>query len=233
MSKGFEIAIDGPVAAGKGTVAVALAEKLGGLFLYTGAMYRSVALLCIERGLDLHDEASVVEVLSDTNIEYRDEKIFLNDKDITDRIKLPDTANGSSVVSRYWQVRRELVKKQQLLAQHAINQGKVVIAEGRDIGTRVLPSADLKIFLTSSLETRARRGVQRYKGQRVEKNLEEVIEETKERDRKDYERRLDPLPRNPAELGYWVIDNSEQTEEETVNLILNRLKEKGLINDTN
>lgn len=231
MSKGFSIAIDGPIASGKGTVATALANKLDGLFMSTGSMYRSVALLCLEKGIDINSETEVTRVLPSVNIDYLGKRVFLNGSDVTDKLRQPDVSHASSVVAVYAKIRNDLVKKQQQIAQQYVDKGQIVIADGRDTGTRVFPKAALKIFLTANLNVRAKRSLERYKQEGVEKNLEEVILETEIRDKRDTERKIDPLPSNPVALGYWVLDNSNQTEEETINSITVELKRRGLIND--
>lgn len=231
MNKGFSIAIDGPIASGKGTLAIALADKLGGFFMNTGGMYRAVAFLCLERGIDIQSEEKVARVLSDVNVDFKDQKVFLNDRDITERIKESDVASGSSVVAVYSAVRKDLVYKQQKIAKDIANRGQVVIAEGRDTGTKVLPNASLKIFLTARLEVRAKRSLLRYKQKGIDKSLDEVIAETKIRDERDANREIDPLVSIPLNFGYWVLDNSDQTEEQSINSILQELRKRGLIND--
>lgn len=233
MTKGFSIAIDGPIASGKGTVATALADKLNGLFMSTGNMYRSVALLCLKRGIDINDETAVVSVLSDINAEYKGKKFFLNGRDVTEEIRQPDVSHGSSVVAIYKKIREDLVRKQQEIAKKHTENGQIVIADGRDTGTRVFPDAKLKIFLTANLEERAKRSLERYKKEGVNKSLDKVVLETKIRDKRDTERKIDPLPLSPVSLGYWVLDNSNQTEEETIDIIMQELRKKGLINDKN
>lgn len=229
MPQGIVIAIDGPVASGKESLAKRLATRLSGFHLYTGAMYRCVALLCIQRNLDVNEEDQVVSVLSDTNVDFRDNRIFLNEEDVTDRIKEPDTANGASIVGVYKSVRDELVKKQQHVAKQVIAEGQTVIAEGRDIGTEVLPDADLKIFLTADLKIRAQRRQMQYEAQGITKTIDEVLKEIEMRDKRDKERKFGPLSSDPTGQGYWTLDNSNQSEEESVDSIINKLQEKGLI----
>ncbi len=233
MTKAFSIAIDGPVAAGKGTIAIDLTNRLDGFYIYTGAMYRCVALLCLQRGINLEDEAQVLTVLSDINMEFQGGKVLLNGNDITQRIKEPDAARGSSFVSRHKKVRADLVIKQQEIAKKAIESGQIVIADGRDIGTVVLPDAAVKIFLTANVDVRIERELGRYREQGIIKDRESIIEEIKQRDERDFNRDIDPLPANPQALGYWVLDNSSQSEGETVGIIMQELKKKGLLNDQN
>src|SRR5258708_4281955 len=145
MSKGFVIAIDGPVASGKGTIAAKLAHELHGFYLYTGAMYRSTALLCIEKELNLNNENEVESVLPDLNVDFENNNIFLNGRDVTNRLKEPDCAQGASLVGIFPNVRSRVVKKLQEVSQKAIDEGKIVITEGRDTGTVIFPTAKLKI----------------------------------------------------------------------------------------
>ena len=189
--KGFVIALDGPVASGKGTVATQLAKKLNGFYLYTGAMYRSIALLCINKHLDLENESEVETVLPDLNIDFDGEKVFLNGQDVAMRLQQPDTASGASVVGVYKKVRDEAVRKQQLIGQKAVDEGKVVVVEGRDTGTTVFPNASFKVFLTARPEVRARRRMEQY--MQEEKNLEQQLIELKKRDSRDLGRPISPL----------------------------------------
>jgi CMP/dCMP kinase len=227
VKNGFVIAIDGPVASGKGTVATQLAKKLNGFYLYTGAMYRSIALLGINKGIDLEDEAAVEAVLPDLNVKFDGQKVFLNGQDVTKRLQQPDTASGASVVGVYKKVREEAVRKQQLIGQKAVDEGKVVVVEGRDTGTTVFPNASLKIFLTARPEVRARRRMEQYV--QGGKNLEQQLLELKKRDKRDLERPISPLPDNPEELGYFVLDNSDMTEEQTLHAIVSKIDTKGLV----
>jgi cytidylate kinase len=233
MPQGFSIAIDGPVASGKGTTAAALADKLGGFFINTGGMYRAVALFCIERGIDINNEAKVTSILPEVNIEVRDGKIFLNGNDVTERIKEPDTSDGSSVVAVYGSVREALVKKQQEIGKRAIDQGKIVVAEGRDAGTRIFPGAALKVFLTASMEVRAKRRQVQYLVKGIKKEIQDLIEEIRIRDQRDTGRIIDPLSSDPGKDGYLVLDNSDQTSEQTAEVIMQKLIKRGLIDDKN
>ena len=231
MPQGFSIAIDGPVASGKGTLATALAERIGGFYINTGAMYRAVALLSLERGIDINNEAEVNIVLPDTRIEFKDNDVFLNGRDITERITKPDISHGSSVVAIYGSVRKDLVRKQQQMAKDAIDEGKTVIAEGRDTGTKVFPNSALKIFLTARPEVRALRRTIQYQEKGINKEAHEVLGDLKMRDERDMNREIDPLPSNPSSLGYYILDNSNQTEEESLDSIITELKRRGLIHD--
>ncbi len=228
MNKGFSIAIDGPVASGKGTLAETLANKLGGFSINTGAMYRAVALFCLSKNINLEKEEDVISVLPNINIELKD-NVYLNGNDVTERLKEPNVASASAVVAYYSGVRKDLAERQRKIALQGISEEKVIIAEGRDIGTRVLPDADIKIFLTASPEIRAKRRLGQYIEKGINKKFEDVLEETKIRDELDTTRETDPLPTNPESLGYFVLNDSNQTEEETVQSIIEELRRRGLI----
>lgn len=228
MPQGFTIAIDGPVASGKGTIAKKLAEELKGLYLYTGGMYRSVALACINLGLDVTNPEHVISVLGKIDIQISEEhNVFLNGKDVTERIKQADTASGGSIVAVIPYVRKVLVKRQQEIAKKTIEKGEVVVAEGRDTGTVVFPHAELKVYLTADPEVRAKRRLAQY--ERHEAELEKMLEEIHERDNRDKGRRIDPLPSNPEAHGYFILDNSNLTEEQTLDAIKEELHKKSLI----
>lgn len=225
MNKGFIIAIDGPVASGKGTFSLLLAEKLAGFYLYTGAMYRGVALACFEKGIDVKNPDQVKNILPQVNFEFKDEKVFLNGKDITEKIKEPEIARAGSVVARYPLVREDLVKKQQEIAKKAIDEGRVVVAEGRDTTTVVFPNAALKVFLTASDEIRAKRRLEQYKRKGIERTFEEVYSETKQRDESDTTREASPMY---VASDAMFIDTSNDEIEDTVKRVIEKLKEMDL-----
>jgi CMP/dCMP kinase len=227
---GFVLAIDGPVASGKGTLALRLAKELNAFYLYTGAMYRSIALLCIRAGIDLEDGKSVESVLADFNIEYDGEQIILNGEDVTTRLNEPDTASGASVVGVYEKIREALVARQRQIADAKVKNGMIVVAEGRDTGTVVFPRADFKMYLTARDEVRAKRRMEQYGKSGT--SLDEYLNEIRIRDERDMGRVVGPLPKNPAELGYFILDNSDLTEKESIDAIKKELKERKLINDT-
>src|SRR5437588_12596118 len=146
MKKGFIIAIDGPLASGKGTIAKRLARVLHGVDLYTGAMYRCLALFCINSTIDLQDHPTVIDQLLKITIDYRDDKIFLNNMDVTAAIQDSAVAEGASLVGVISEVRWDFVRRQQEIGREAMKKGKIVIVEGRDIGTAVFPDAALKLY---------------------------------------------------------------------------------------
>ena len=228
MKKGFIIDIDGPLASGKGTIAKKLAQKLGGVDLYTGAMYRCVALYCINNKISLVDAVAVAAQLDKITISYREEKIFLNEQDVTEAIRDHVVAEGASVVGIIPEVRKKLVARQQKIGRAESEEGKIVIVEGRDIGTVVFPDAVLKIYLTARDEVRAQRRFLQYQKQGDTQSLNDVLLETSERDIRDITRNTDPLVSDPAKLGYYVLDNSHMDEEQTIEAILNELRKKNL-----
>jgi cytidylate kinase len=225
MKIGYSIAIDGPVAAGKGTIAPALARKLNGFYINTGAMYRCVALFCFKNNINIENEGDVVKSLDEISIELKNDKIFLNGADVTKEIKKENISILSPKVALYQKVRQKLVSYQHKIAQNALSSGISVVAEGRDTGTKVLPNANLKVFLTADPKVRAQRRLQQIKDRNENKSLEEVLEDIIKRDRQDSERKIDPLVTDPKAYGYFVLDNSRLSEEETINAIIERVKE--------
>lgn len=226
--KGFTIAIDGPVAAGKGTIASELATKLKGFYLYTGAMYRALALACINSNVSVKDPENALRILEENDIEVDEEKVFLNGEDVTERVKQQDTAQGASDVSVFPEIRKVMVEKQQKIAEKVVNKGKIVISEGRDTGTKVFPDSPLKIFLTASPTVRAKRRVEQFKELGREESFEQVLSEVKFRDKNDSERQTDPLVKEPDKFGYFVLDNSNLTEPQTIDIIIEEMKKRGL-----
>lgn len=224
MPESFHIAIDGPVAAGKGTVSKLTAERLGYLYIDTGAMYRMTALLAIRHGADLGDEKALASLISESDMDMRnptaEEKdgrlttVFLNGEDVSWKIRTEDVSAGSSKVAQYKAVREQLVAKQQQIAV-----GKDVVMEGRDITYKVLPDAQLKIFLTASDIVRAKRRHVQLQTRGEDISLDEVYQDLVERDARDSSRSVDPLKIVPEA---WVLDTSELSIEEVVNLIVGK-----------
>lgn len=228
MNNGMVIAIDGPVASGKGTVAPKLAQRVNGMHLYTGGTYRAVALFCSRNGIDIKNEEAVVSSLPNIHVDVDDKNIYLNQENVTEEIKKPEVASASSSISVYGKVREKMVDLQQQIAAREVEKGKIIIADGRDTGTRVFPQADIKIFLTATPEVRAERRMIQYKEKGIEKSFEEVLKETIERDTRDSERKTDPLVKEPEKFGYVVVDNSNQSQEATVDIIVEKIREKGI-----
>lgn len=228
MKEGFVIAIDGPVASGKGTIAQQLARRLTGFDLYTGATYRALALFCIEHQIAV-SESEVALAAEQITIALQDSQILLNGKDVTQRIAEKDVASMSSKIATFPAVRRILVTKQQEIAQQFLQKGQIVVAEGRDTGTVVFPKAAVKLYLTASVETRANRRMQQYHAQGDMRSFEEVFEEIRNRDIRDITRQADPLVSNPEKDGYIVLDNSDMTEEQTLAIIEQELQQRNLL----
>lgn len=227
--KGFVIAIDGPVASGKGTIAPKLAEKIDGIYLYTGGTYRALALYCIQNHIDMSKENQIIEALPNVTINLKGETVLLNGVDVTENLKTPEVAKGSSVISVFGGVREAMIKVQQEVANREVEEGKIVIAEGRDTGTRVFPNAHLKIFLTAKPSVRAKRRLMQYKEKGIDIGFEKVLQETIERDKRDSEREVDPLTKEPEKLGYVIIDSSNQAKEQTIGIIVETLKKSDIL----
>ncbi len=222
----FHIAIDGPVSAGKGTISRLVAEKLQFLYVDTGAMYRVTALLARRADVDFADESKLVELLHKVKLEMRnpneEEKdgrlttVLIDGEDVSWQIRTEEISAGSSEVAQLAEVRKVLVHKQQLIAE-----GQNVIMEGRDITYRVLPDAELKIYLTASDSIRAeRRHLQlQMRGENI--SFEKVFQETLERDARDTTRSVDPLQIVPTA---WVIDTSDLAIDKVVEMIVAKVK---------
>ncbi len=223
----LQIAIDGPVASGKGDIATRLARELGLMHVYTGGFYRSLAYACHQQGISTKDTKEVLEVLGKTNIEQVEPdpgadllyKFIVNGVDVTKDIFLQDM--GSSDVAVIPEVRQFMVGRQQEVAK-----GKRVVMEGRDIGLRVLPDAPIKIYLTASVEERARRRMEQMKTKGIEKSFEEVLEDTKNRDEQDMKRQTDPLQKLP---DAWELDTTNLNQEQVVEAIKKELLARHLL----
>jgi CMP/dCMP kinase len=221
MNAPLHIAIDGPVASGKGDIASRLAGKLNLLYIYTGSMYRALALACINAGIPCNDEKRVMDVLKTVSIDVAPHSVILNGEDVSARIMKQDTAQGASDVGIMIRVRQWMVNRQQEMAK-----GRPVVMEGRDIGLRVLPDAQLKIYLTASIVVRARRRYIQWQEKGIQKTFEETLADTKVRDLQDTTRSVDPLQKLP---GAWEIDTTHMTQDEVVAAIIGELKRMKLI----
>ncbi|MGD9519630.1 MAG: (d)CMP kinase [Armatimonadota bacterium] len=209
----IKIAIDGPAGSGKSTLARSLAETLDYLYVDTGAMYRAVAYLAAKKGLDPakeEDRARIAEIAAQIEFHFEwqdsDMKLYVDDEDVSDVIRTPEVERLSSPVSAIPEVREELVATQQALAQ----AGGIVM-DGRDIGTVVLPDADVKLYVVASPEERARRRWRQLRERGVSRPYQTVLLETTERDKRDSSRPVSPL--RPADDAV-TIDSTNLTQQE-------------------
>lgn len=219
------IAIDGPVAAGKGTVAGQLADRLHGFHLNTGAMYRCLALYCIEHSVDTQDKHAVIEALSHARFELDHNKVELNGVDVIERIKQRDVTTLVPKVAAIKEVREEMVKRQREIGLKMAEKGYIVLTEGRDAATKIFPDARLKLFLTARPEVRAKRRFEQMGGETNKTiTFDQILADTKDRDYKDIHRDASPLSSNPEKDGYFLIDDSNQTEEATIATVLKEIE---------
>ncbi len=212
----FIVAIDGPAGAGKGTITKLVGERLGLVNIDTGATFRCVALNMIQENIKIEEEKRIQDILDKIHIKMEPNgKIFLNEKEVTKRIRENDVNDLVSPVSTLPIVRNKLLEIQRKIAE-----GKNVIMEGRDIGTVVFPNADVKIYLDATAEERARRRVLQNQEKGIEASYEEVLEKIKERDKRDSTREIAPLKK--AEDAIYVDStnlNIDQVVEEVINII--------------
>lgn len=210
--KPIAIAIDGPSGAGKSTIARILAGELGCLYVDTGALYRTVGYAALGRGLDVKSAASIEPMLSEITVELRHQngvqRVWLNGEDVSDCIRTPEVSMAASAVSALPVVRQFLFHLQQDTARR-----QSVIMDGRDIGTVVLPFADVKIFLTASAEDRAQRRFLELQEKGIDTSYEDVLKDMKERDHNDATRAAAPL--KPADDAI-LVDTSGNTLEQSV-----------------
>ncbi|CDQ39788.1 (d)CMP kinase [Virgibacillus salexigens] len=186
------IAIDGPAAAGKSTVAKIVAEKLSCVYIDTGAMYRALTLKAINNSINVNDENALVELLSNTIIELQQsdkgQLVLLDNQDVTAAIRSIEVTNNVSFVAQHPAIRKEMVKRQQNLANK-----RDVVMDGRDIGTHVLPNAEVKIFLIASVDERAKRRYEENINNGISSDLNELKREIEQRDKIDSKREASPL----------------------------------------
>ena len=218
----INVAIDGPAGAGKSTIAKRVAKKMGYIYVDTGAMYRSLALYFIRLGIDKDDEARISEAVKDADvtIKYVDgqQQVLLNDENVTGLIRTEEVGNMASASSVYSSVRSKLLDLQRSLAE-----SNDVIMDGRDIGTCVLPKAQVKVFLTASVDTRADRRYRELVEKGENPDLNKIKKDIEERDYRDSHRENAPL--RQAEDA-TLVDSSDMSIEEVVNTIINLCKDK-------
>lgn len=222
----FRVAIDGPVAAGKGTVARLVASRMGFLYVDTGAMYRVTAYLGLQHKVPLEDESGLVELIEAANIQMRnpvaDEQdgrlttVILDGEDVSWKIRTEQCSQGSSRVAQYAAVRAALVRQQQQIAAE-----QSVVMEGRDITFRVLPDAELKIYLHASDIVRAKRRFLELQTRGQDVTLDGVYQDLLERDARDTTRKIDPLH---IVEDAWVVDTSDFSIDQVVDLIVAKIR---------
>lgn len=222
----FQIAIDGPVAAGKGSVSKLLAKRLGWLYVDTGATYRVATLLALRQGVDLGDEQKIADLVKGVSLDMEPlekagkggslVKVIVNGEDVTEAIRTKEIDERVHMVAALAGVRSELVKKQQEIAGR-----KNVVMEGRDITYRVLPEAQVRIYLDASEDVRVRRRVEQLRSQGMEASVEGVAKRIRERDELDKNRETDPLQIVP---GVWHLDTTGMGIEEVVEKIVERVE---------
>lgn len=218
----YSIAIDGPAGSGKSTIAKKLAKDLAFTYVDTGAMYRAIAIWALENTPDINDEENISSRIDEVNIEldYKDgeQQVILNGENVTDRLRLESTGKAASVISKQKKVREKLVDIQQKTAKE-----QSVIMDGRDIGTKVLPNAFLKIFMTASPEVRAKRRFDELMMKGEDCDYEEILQGVKDRDHADETRAVSPL--KPAEDAI-ILDTSRMSETEVAGKIMALFEER-------
>lgn len=216
LTNKINVAIDGPAGAGKSTVARLVAEKLGYIYVDTGAMYRTVTLKALREGTDLNDPAALGRLAERLDIRLLPEpggqRVLMDGEDVTDRIRSADVTGAVSRVASVPEVRRVLVKLQRDMAAR-----RGVVMDGRDIGTNVLPDAEVKVFMTASVRVRAERRWNEIRGKDPEATIEGLMEAIESRDRADTERETSPLRRADDAL---LLDTSLISAEEAAERVV-------------
>lgn len=213
---GYNVAIDGPAGAGKSTIAKLVAKEKGYVYVDTGAMYRGLAIHFLEKGIEAEEKEKIAEACKDADVTIRYEdgqqQVYLNGKNITAKLREEAVGNMASKSSAIPEVRAKLLELQRELARK-----EDVIMDGRDIGTCVLPDADVKVFLTASVETRAKRRYDELVEKGVACDLEEIARDIAERDERDSTREIAPLKQAEDAV---LVDSSHMTIEEVVAAIV-------------
>jgi len=227
VTRKVQVAIDGPAGAGKSSVARAVACAMGYIYIDTGAMYRAVAYRVLKAGLDVDtDAAEIGRLAGQLGFEFRDvngeQRLFVDEEDVSEVVRTREVGNLSSPVSAIPAVREHLVA-----AQRAMATAGGTVMEGRDIGTVVLPEAEVKVFLTASPAERARRRLEQLRGRGVERDFDEILADIKARDERDSTRAVAPLKKADDAIEF-VTDNMEKDDvvEHLVNIV-RRAQENG------
>ena len=219
MNKRVVVAIDGPAAAGKSTISKLVAKKLGFTYIDTGAMYRAFTSYVLDKGVDPENEKECCKLIPEVDIElFPDGKVMCSGKDVTRVIREPLVSGNVSYIASYKDIRLALVELQRKLANKVS-----VVMDGRDIGTYVLPNADVKIFMVASVEERAKRRFKENQEKGIACTFEDIVADVEKRDRIDSSRAFAPL--KPAEDSIR-LDTSTLTIEEVTNEVLRIIKEK-------
>lgn len=219
---GFNVAIDGPAGAGKSTIAKRVAKEENFIYVDTGAMYRAIGLYIVRNGIDIHDKDAVEAAAPNAKVsltyENGEQVVVLNGENVNGFIRTEEVSQAASVTSAYPVVRELLFEMQQTLAKE-----NDVVMDGRDIGTVVLPNAQAKIYLTASVEERARRRFEEYKNKGVDVDIEELKKEIAQRDHQDMTRKIAPLKQAKDAV---LVDSSNMNIDEVTERILNIIKER-------
>lgn len=218
----ISIAIDGPAGAGKSTISRMVAADIGFLYVDTGALYRSIGLYAVRHNIETTDPQQIQKMLNDVVVELKfvegEQRVFLNGEDVSEEIRLPEMSMAASNVSAIPSVRNFLFELQQNMAKN-----NNVIMDGRDIGTVVLPHAQIKIFLTASPEDRAQRRFEQLKQSGTPVHYDELLEEIKQRDYNDSHREIAPLRQAEDAI---LVDTSGNTLEQSVALLKGLIQKK-------
>ncbi|MDD6401504.1 MAG: (d)CMP kinase [Lachnospiraceae bacterium] len=216
----MNIAIDGPAGAGKSTIAKLVSKKLGFIYVDTGAMYRGIALYFLKNNIDFLVEENVINNCSNIDIELKyenkEQMIYLNGENVSKLIRTEEVGNAASKVAAIKAVREKLLSIQRNIAKE-----NDVVMDGRDIGTNILPNADVKIYMTASVETRAKRRFDQLVRTGKETDIEQIKTDIEQRDYQDMNRAISPLKQ--ADDAYY-LDTSNMTIDEVVNSIIERVK---------
>jgi CMP/dCMP kinase len=225
IKKSFVIAIDGPAGAGKSTIARMLSEKLGYVYIDSGAMYRSITWQAMRSGFALRDGKKLEALAKKTELCFKKHryqmKLFMNGKPVPKAIRTPEVTANICYIADNPQIRHIMVKLQQ-----KIGQDGGIVMEGRDIGTKVFPGADFKFYLDASAQERASRRYREFKTRGVHVNLRDILQDIKIRDHKDKTRTVSPLKKAKGSI---VIDSSKLTPEEVVERMVKRIRESGRV----
>lgn len=212
---GYNVAIDGPAGAGKSTIAKLVAKEKGYIYVDTGAMYRALAIHFLKKGVAPENTGDVIDACRDADVSIRYEsgvqQVYLNGANVTGELRTEEVGNMASRTSAIPEVREKLLELQRTLARE-----NDVIMDGRDIGTNILPDADVKIYLTASVETRAKRRYNELKEKGEDCDLEQIAQDIKERDERDMNRDTAPLKKAEDAI---LVDSSDMTIPEVVSEI--------------
>lgn len=225
---GHIITLDGPAASGKSYIAAALKKRFQGVGIPVGSLYRCIALYSLQQAIPVEDQ-QIAEILPALSIELGDSSVKLNGQDVTEALKEERVSIQASRIAQLPSVRKFVLEVERSMGEKLVKAGKLVIVEGRVSGIKEFPEAEVKFFLTASVEERARRRFEQLKDQGEAISYEQVLTDIQNRDKMDRTRAIDPMVQDPEQYGYVIIDSTHFTASQTIERVISELRKRGIV----